>query len=51
MRKLGKSIVPLSLVGHFLNYVGNHLINHAYLSAGGNVARRIFYPRHKALSI
>lgn len=22
----GKSIIPLALVGHFLNYVGNHLL-------------------------
>ena len=46
-RKLNKNIVPLSLVGHLLNYVGNHLLQHAYKSAG----KRIYMPNHKALSI
>jgi hypothetical protein len=26
----GKSIVPLSMVGHFLNHVGNNILNHIY---------------------
>lgn len=29
-RKLSKEIIPLSLVGHLLNYVGNHLLHYAY---------------------
>ena len=32
MRKLNKSIVPLNVAGHLLNYVGNHILNYAYLS-------------------
>ena len=32
MRKLNKTIVPLSVAGHLLNYVGNHILNYAYLS-------------------
>lgn len=44
---MNKNIVPLSLVGHLLNYVGNHLLQHAYKSAG----KRIYMPQHKALSI
>ena len=46
-RRLAKSIVPLSLVGHLLNYVGNHLLYHAYKSTG----KRIYMPKHKALSV
>ena len=46
-RKLAKSIVPLSLVGHLLNYVGNHLLHYAYKSTG----KRIYMPKHKAMSI
>ena len=45
--KLFKSIVPLSLVGHLLNYVGNHLLFYAFKSSG----KRIFMPKHKALSV
>ena len=46
-RKLAKSIVPLSLVGHLLNYVGNHLLHYAFKSSG----KKIYMPKHKALSI
>ena len=46
-RRLAKSIVPLSLVGHLLNYVGNHLLYHAYKSTG----KRIYMPKHKAISV
>ena len=46
-RKLAKSIVPLSLVGHLLNYVGNHLLYYAYKSTG----KKIYMPKQKALSI
>ena len=28
LRKMNKSQVPLSLVGHFLNQVGSHLLRH-----------------------
>jgi len=46
-RKMEKNIVPLSLVGHLLNYVGNHLLHYAFKSAG----KRIYMPLHKALSV
>ena len=45
--KLEKNIVPLSLVGHLLNYVGNHLLHYTYKNAG----KRIYLPMHKAMSI
>lgn len=39
--------MPLSLVGHLLNYVGNYVLYHAY-----QINRsKIFYPMHKALSV
>ena len=44
---MAKNIVPLSLVGHLLNYVGNHLLHYAYKSTG----KRIYMPKHKAMSI
>ena len=46
-RKMAKNIVPLSLVGHLLNYVGNHLLHYAYKSTG----KRIYMPKHRAMSI
>ena len=46
-RRMAKNIVPLSLVGHLLNYVGNHLLQYAYKSSG----KRIYMPMHKALSV
>ena len=39
--------MPLSLVGHLLNYVGNHLLHYAYKSSG----KRIYMPKHRAVSI
>ena len=47
MRKLNKSIVPLSVAGHLLNYVGNYVLNYAYMSTG----KKIYYPKHQALSV
>lgn len=46
-KQFGRQIVPLSLVGHLLNYVGNYVLYHAY-----QINRsKIFYPMHKALSV
>ena len=47
MRKLNKQIVPLSVAGHLLNYVGNYILNYTYMSN----QKKIFYPKHKALSV
>lgn len=47
LRSLGKQTVPLSFIGHFLNYVGNHLLYYIYQST----QKRIFYPQHRALSV
>lgn len=47
MRKFNKNVLPLSIVGHLLNYVGNHLLSYAFQTQ----RKKIFYPRHKALSV
>jgi len=45
----GKSIVPLSMIGHFLNYVGNWILHHCYLLYSNQERScKIFYPMHKA---
>ena len=46
-KRLAKNIVPLSLVGLLLNYVGNHFLQYAHALTG----KRIFYPLHQAQSI
>ena len=47
LRAQNKETVPLSFVGHFMNYVGNHLLHYIFQST----QKKIFYPLHKALSI
>jgi hypothetical protein len=47
MRQFGKQIVPLSMVGHLLNYVGNYVLFGAYLINRS----KIFYPMHRALNV
>jgi len=47
MRQFGPQVVPLSLVGHLLNYVGNHVLYGAYTICRS----KIFHPMHRALNI
>jgi hypothetical protein len=47
MKQFGPQVVPLSLVGHLLNYIGNFVLYSAYLTNRS----KIFYPRHRAVSI
>ena len=47
MEEFGQNIVPLTVVGTFLNYVGNHL-THYIMTV---MKRRIFFPSHKVTSI
>ena len=42
LREFGQCIVPLTLVGDYLNYVGNHLLYFIHTV----MKRRIFYPGH-----
>ena len=46
-KKLDKNTVPLPLVGHLLNYIGNHLLSYIYQTLG----KKIFFPMHKAVSV
>lgn len=43
----GSFITPLSVVGMFLNYAGNHLLHWVYTV----MKRKIFYPSHKVVAI
>lgn len=45
--EFGSYIVPLSLVGMFFNYTGNHIL--AYTAAV--LRKKIFYPQHRVTSI
>jgi hypothetical protein len=48
----GKNIVPLSIVGHFLNLVGNNLLYHIYqLFSNHEQKCKVFYPMHKAVHV
>ena len=47
IQKLGKTICPLSLAGHLLNSVGNHVLHYAWQL----VNKRVFYPKHKVVSV
>lgn len=41
------SIIPLSIIGMLLNYVGNHLLE--YMSQNWN--QKVFYPCHTVTSV
>jgi hypothetical protein len=48
----GKNIVPLSIVGYFLNNVGATLLSHIYhMYSNQEKECRIFYPMHRAINI
>lgn len=45
--EFGSFIAPLTLIGHFFNYAGNHLLH--YTESAWK--KRIFYPGHRVISI
>ena len=47
MAEYGGNIVPLSLVGMFMNFVGNHLLNYIFQQ----FKVKIFHPFHKVIGI
>jgi len=47
MADYGSLIVPLAVVGMYLNYCGNHLLHYVATV----MRRRIFYPSHRVTSI
>lgn len=47
MKDFGKNTAPLAVIGHFLNYAGNHLLSFIHQTT----KKKIFFPLHKAVSI
>lgn len=47
LKEFGKNTAPLAVIGHFLNYAGNHLLSYIYQTT----KKKVFYPLHKAVSI
>ena len=47
MEEYGQNIVPLSVVGMFMNYTGNHILH--YISTV--MKRKVFYPSHRVTGI
>ena len=47
MNEYGTSIVPLSMVGMYMNYAGNHLLNYIYQT----YKQKIFHHSIKVVSI
>ena len=54
MKEFGANICPLAVVGMFMNYAGNHILNHIsneILKDHAPEQRRVFYPGHEVMSI
>jgi hypothetical protein len=47
LKRFGGSPAPLSLIGTFLDYVGNHLLYHLH----DKYKKRIFYPNSEVISV
>ena len=47
MSEYGSQIIPLSMVGIFMNFVGNHLLNYIFLQ----FKAKVFFGKHKVVSI
>jgi hypothetical protein len=47
LKEFGKNTAPLSVIGHFLNYAGNHLLSFIHQTT----KKKIFYPLHKVISV
>lgn len=47
MQQYGQNIVPLSVVGMFLNYCGNHFLHFVHHI----MKRKIFFPSHRVVGI
>ena len=48
----GKGVIPLPVVGHLLNYVGNSILFYIFqLFSNTERQCKIFYPMHKAEQI
>jgi hypothetical protein len=54
VKTFGPNVVPLAVVGQFMNNAGNHMLNHIsnnVLKSHDSKARKVFFPRHEVLSI
>lgn len=50
--EFGKHVIPLPLVGHFLNFIGNAILMYIFnLFSTTEKQTRIFYPMHKVENI
>ena len=47
IRGFSSYIVPLSLVGMFFNYAGNHLLSYTWTV----LRKKLFYPQHRVTQI
>lgn len=47
MMEFGKNVVPLSVVGMFLNHCGNQILHNIWITQ----KRKVFYPTHRVISI
>ncbi len=47
LREFGKNTAPLAVIGHYLNYAGNHLLSYIHQT----LKKKIFYPLHKVISV
>jgi hypothetical protein len=47
MAEFGSQIVPLSVIGMFLNYAGNHILHFIYTM----MKRKVFFPNHRVTNI
>lgn len=47
MSEYGSFIVPLSMVGMFMNFCGNYILHYIH----SVLKKKIFYPCHKVISI
>ncbi len=47
LKEFGKNTAPLAVIGHYLNYAGNHLLSYIHTT----LKKKIFYPLHKVVSI
>ena len=43
----GRNIIPLSVVGMYFNYAGNHLLNYIY----NTYSKKVFHAGHRVISV
>lgn len=54
IKEFGSNICPLAVIGMFMNYAGNHILNHIsnkILKDKTSDQRRVFFPKHEVMSI